>query len=53
MSGRGYVIPEDIASLAVPVLSHRLILNTGGSTRTATSEVVADILARVPRPRRG
>ncbi|SMO64602.1 MoxR-like ATPase [Propioniciclava tarda] len=53
MSGRGYVIPEDIASLAVPVLSHRLILNTGGSTRTATSEVVADILARVPLPRRG
>ena len=52
MSGRGYVIPEDIASLAVPALApahpeHRR------QHPTATSEVVADILARVPRPRRG
>lgn len=52
MQGRGYVIPEDITTLAVPVLAHRLILANQASDRRATSEVVADILAQVPTPRR-
>lgn len=29
LQGRGYVVPEDIKKLAVPVLSHRLILGAG------------------------
>ena len=52
MLGRGYVIPEDIAALAVPVLAHRLIMANQRSDRRATSDVVTDIVSRVPLPRR-
>jgi MoxR-like ATPase len=52
MLGRGYVIPEDIAGLAVPVLAHRLILANRRSDRRNTSEIVAELVSRVPQPRR-
>ncbi len=52
LAGRGYVIPEDISALAVPVLIHRLILTNQRSDRGATTDVVTDIVARVPSPRR-
>ena len=52
LAGRGYVIPEDIAALAVPVLTHRLILANQRSDRQSASDVVADIVALVPAPRR-
>ena len=52
MLGRDYVIPEDIAALAVPVLAHRLIMANQRSDRRATSDVVTDIVSRVPLPRR-
>ena len=29
LAGRGYVIPDDIKSLAQPVLSHRLLVRHG------------------------
>ena len=50
--GRGYVIPEDISGLAVPVLAHRLILANQRSDRRNTSEIVAELVAHVPQPRR-
>jgi MoxR-like ATPase len=28
MNGRGFVVPKDVLSVAVPVLSHRLVLST-------------------------
>ena len=52
MLGRGYVIPEDIAGLAVPVLAHRMILANQRSDRRNTSEIVAELVSRVPQPRR-
>lgn len=52
MIGRGYVIPEDLTALAVPVLAHRLILGKRRSDRAATCAVIDDIVAHVPQPRR-
>jgi len=52
MAGRGYVIPEDISVLAVPVLTHRLILANQRSDRVSTADVLTDIVAGVPTPRR-
>ncbi len=51
MSGRDHVLPDDVQSLAVPVLAHRLLPSTESrlSGRT-TQDVVADIVARTPLP---
>lgn len=47
--GRDFVTPEDIKTLAVPVLAHRLILQRG-SSRGGSAAVVADILGKVAVP---
>ena len=50
--GRGHVVPEDIATLAHPVLGHRLLMASGASFGGATSdEVIDSLLAQVPAPR--
>lgn len=50
ISGRDYVVPEDIKKLAVPVLAHRLVLTRGyGSSVTGEKEIQA-ILNQVPVP---
>lgn len=49
--GRDYVVPEDIRDLAVPVLSHRLILRQEARIKRVTAEqVVAEIVShrRIP-----
>ncbi|MDQ2730372.1 MAG: MoxR family ATPase [Armatimonadota bacterium] len=52
LEGRDYVLPEDIRALAVPVLAHRMMLDTkaryGG---TMPSQIIEDILDDVPVPR--
>lgn len=49
--GRGYVTPDDIKDLAIPVMSHRLILNAEAQFSGVTSEQVIDeILANVAAP---
>ncbi len=51
LNGRSYVLPDDIKQLAVPVLSHRLILKEEERLRgTETAHVIEDILARLPVP---
>ena len=52
LKGRDYVIPEDVKKLAIPVLSHRMLLNskaqyTGASRSNIVQEIIA--LERVPR----
>jgi len=43
--GRDYVIPEDIRDLAVPVLSHRLVLKQEAKIRRITDEsIILDIV---------
>jgi MoxR-like ATPase len=51
--GREYVVPDDIKSLAGPVLEHRLALTPEAQLRGANrQDVLADVLASVPVPTR-
>lgn len=51
MTGRDYVLPDDIKQLVIPTLSHRVILGPAARLRDlATSQVLQDILAKVPVP---
>ncbi|MBI4286765.1 MAG: MoxR family ATPase [Chloroflexi bacterium] len=51
MRGRGYVLPDDVKCLAVPVLAHRLIPRTESRLRgQAVEAMVAEALASVPVP---
>lgn len=47
--GRDYLVPDDIKTLAVPVLAHRIIMKTGGGGPSA-ADAVAEILRRIPPP---
>ena len=51
MAGRDHVLPDDVQTLAVPVLAHRLLPSTESrlSGRT-TADIVADAVTRVPLP---
>jgi MoxR-like ATPase len=46
LRGRDHALPDDVQSLARPVLAHRLVLAPGASRSTA-EEVVADAVASV------
>ena len=49
LSGRGFVLPDDIKQLAVPVLAHRLIPTAEARIgRRDAQQIVADLLERVP-----
>jgi MoxR-like ATPase len=52
LDGRDYAVPDDVKTLAVPVLAHRLIAKAGGlaGTTDATAEAVREILQSVPVP---
>ena len=52
LSGRGYVLPDDIQQLAGSVLPHRVILTPEAQIARRTAEqVVADVIRAVPVPR--
>jgi len=49
--GRYYVVPDDIRELAVPILSHRLLLDAEAEFNgVAVEDVIADILSEVKPP---
>ena len=52
IAGRDYVLPEDVKALAVPVLAHRIVLDTkakyGG---IKPPQIVQEALERIPVPR--
>ena len=51
IQGRNYVIPDDVKSLAVPVLAHRFIVKTEARMKGQTSEdIMKEILSAVPVP---
>ncbi|WP_255196478.1 AAA family ATPase [Halorarius litoreus] len=51
IEGRDYVIPDDIKSLAQPVLRHRLVLTTDAQLADETTgEVIDDVLGAVSAP---
>ena len=50
--GRGHVVPEDVATLARPVLGHRMLLDSGAAFSGVTADEVVDrLLEHVPVPR--
>ena len=51
LEGRGYVIPDDIKAVAVPVLAHRLMLKMSVNVKAGAAEaIVRDILKEVRVP---
>ncbi len=53
LSGRHYVIPDDIQALAGPALAHRMLLSPAAQlARRNVSDVVASAVASVPLPDR-
>ena len=50
MSGRHFVIPDDVIALAVPSLAHRIVVANAAGSVEAGREVVAECVARVPAP---
>ena len=51
VEGREYVLPDDVKSLAVSVLSHRLVMETKEKIKGVTpAEVLEEILDKVPVP---
>lgn len=54
LSDRDYVIPDDLARLAVPVMAHRVILAGADGTSASQSEseraIIREILATTPVP---
>ncbi|HEV8439569.1 MAG TPA: MoxR family ATPase [Methylomirabilota bacterium] len=48
---RDFVLPDDVKAMAVPALAHRLIVKPElWAARVSASQVVEDLLARVPTP---
>jgi len=53
MEGRDYVLPDDVAYIFSDVCAHRLILSAKARiTETSAADVLAELLAAVPRPDR-
>ncbi len=51
MQGRDFVLPDDVKSLAIPALSHRVILSPAARLRDVTADdVVQEILNSQPVP---
>jgi MoxR-like ATPase len=54
LSGRGFVIPEDVKAVAVPALAHRITLRPEmWLRRVEPSTVVLELLGRIPAPASG
>ena len=54
VSGRDFVVPDDVKRLAVPVLSHRILMKERRSLRgdaTAEARFIARVVNEVPVPR--
>ncbi len=51
LEGRDFVLPDDLQTLAVPVLAHRIIQTAEAQlSRRTTDAIVADVVHRLPLP---
>ena len=50
LNGRGYVTPEDVKLLAVPVLSHRIVREYGSMDRRSGEQLIKGLLDQIPVP---
>ncbi len=48
---REFVLPQDVKDLAIPCLAHRLFFNGMEMENSAKSQMIAEILSRVPAPK--
>ncbi len=48
--GRNYATPDDVKAVAVPALSHRLMLRTDRGGRLDPDDAIGELLAEVPVP---
>jgi MoxR-like ATPase len=52
LQGRDFVIPDDVKTLALPVMRHRITLSPGAEIEGLSSDrILREILDRVPAPR--
>ena len=50
LSGRNYVVPEDIIELAVPVWAHRIVLQLGITREDNREQLIENVIAEVKVP---
>jgi MoxR-like ATPase len=50
IEGREYVLPDDVKRLALPVLAHRMVMQTGDSRDGAAETLLQRLLDEVPVP---
>jgi MoxR-like ATPase len=51
LSGRGFVVPDDVQAVAVPVLAHRLLLTPDAqASRRSSVDLIRALLGRHPVP---
>ncbi len=52
LSGRDFVVPDDVKRLAVPVLAHRLLIRRarGGPGGDSAEQVIQEIVRQTPVP---
>ncbi|NNK85428.1 MAG: MoxR family ATPase, partial [Desulfobacterales bacterium] len=49
--GRNYIIPDDVKALVVPVLAHRLMIETDARLRgRGAKDILKDVISQVPVP---
>ena len=51
LAGRGFVVPDDVQAVAVPVLAHRLLLTPDAlASRRSAVDIVRNLIGRHPVP---
>jgi len=51
ISGRSYVLPDDIKEVAIPTLAHRLMMTSSAKLKlNASADVIDEIVTKVPVP---
>ena len=50
LNRRSYVVPEDIKTLSVPVLAHRLVLKLGMIQQDNRASLIRGVMERCPLP---
>ena len=50
VSGRDYVVPEDIKALAAPVLAHRVVMPGMAGGKESGASLIQELLSQVPVP---
>ena len=50
LEGRSYVTPDDVKTLAVPVLAHRVVLGYGSGGSDSAADLIQKLLETIPVP---